>query len=295
MNSIQTSRVAADFNVELFDWNQIEQAKSLGFAQIDLAEVEPFQATEKTLTLTSHKHGDKGHLRVRLMFQPEVIVKSRKNTSTFSTAGRAMTQIGGLPMSAGKGVFHGVTGILKKGHKGDGSDDSSVPDLPAGQQSYPVGTSELATSAGNPFPPSSSSENLPVSSNSEPGTLRVTVIDAKDLAGGDAKAYAVIRVGDKEQKTKHSGKTASPEWYKLCFLTFLCIRCSTVLVRNESFNFAASSLTPKLYVWIHDHKTLGKDKLLGDAEVDVRFFTFRRGWMRLTCAHRSGVIFHLKG
>ncbi|KAJ3886025.1 C2 domain-containing protein [Lentinula edodes] len=245
-----TSRVAADFNVELFDWNQIEQAKSLGFAQIDLAELEPFQATEKTLTLTSHKHGDKGHLRVRLMFQPEVIVKSRKNTSTFSTAGRAMTQIGGLPMSAGKGVFHGVTGILKKGHKGDGSDDSSVPDFPAGQQSHPIGTSELATSAGNPFPPSSSSDNLPVSSNNEPGTLRVTVIDAKDLAGGDAKAYAVIRVGDKEQKTKHSGKTASPEW-------------------NESFNFAASSLTPKLYVWIHDHKTLGKDKLLGDAEVDI--------------------------
>ncbi|KAJ3718444.1 C2 domain-containing protein [Lentinula raphanica] len=245
-----TSRVAADFTVELFDWNQIEQAKSLGFAQIDLAELEPFQAMEKTLSLSSNKHGDKGHLRVRLMFQPEVIVKSRKNTSTFSTAGRAMTQIGGLPVSAGKGVFHGVTGILKKGHKEDESIDSqNVPDLPAGQQSHPVGTSELATSAGNPFPPSSSLEGLPVSSN-EPGTLRVTVLDAKDLSGGDAKAYAVIRVGDKEQKTKHSGKTSSPEW-------------------NESFNFAAGALTPKMYVWIHDHKTLGKDKLLGDAEVDI--------------------------
>ncbi|KAE9395950.1 hypothetical protein BT96DRAFT_958377 [Gymnopus androsaceus JB14] len=219
-----TSRVASDFNVELFDWNQLEQAKSLGSAQIDLAELEPFQATEKTLNLTSPKHGDKGHIRLRLMFQPEVIIKSRKNTSTFSSAGRAMTQIGGLPMTAGKGVLHGMTGILKKGNKGEDSTElglsNHATDLPSGQQSHPVGTSD----------------------HSAPGTLRVTIIDAKDLSGGDVKAYV--------QKTKHSGKTASPEW-------------------NESFTFAASPLTPKLYFWIHEHKTLGKDKLLGDGEVDI--------------------------
>lgn len=202
----------------MFDWNQLEQAKSLGAAQIDLAELEPFQATEKTLDLASPKHGAKGHLRIRLMFQPEVIVKSRKNTSTFSSAGRAMTQIGGLPMTAGKGVLHGVTGILKMGHKGDESTDMGlshhVPEIPAGQQSHPVGASELsAASAGvsaNPFPPST--DTLPASSSVETGTLRVTLIDAKDLAGSDVKAYAIVRLGDKEQKTRHSGKTASPEW-----------------------------------------------------------------------------------
>ncbi|KAF5384758.1 hypothetical protein D9757_006278 [Collybiopsis confluens] len=241
-----TSRVAAELTVELFDWNQIEVAKSLGQAQIDLSELEPFQATEKTVHLTSPKHGEKGHVHLRLMFQPEVIIKSRKNTSTFSTAGRAMTQIGGLPMSAGKGVFHGVTGILKKGHKADDSVDSQIlAAASAGQQSHPVGTSEL-TAGANPFPPSPSSENLPV----EPGTLRVTVSNAKDLSVSDAKAYVTMRVGDKEHKTKHSGKTASPDW-------------------NESFTFAASSLTPKMYVWIYDHKTLGKDKLLSEAEVDI--------------------------
>jgi hypothetical protein len=41
------------------------------------------------------------------------------------------------------------------------------------------------------------------------------------------------------------------------------------IYRNETFNFAAGALTPKLYVWIHDHKTLGKDKLLGEGEIDV--------------------------
>jgi len=28
-------------------------------------------------------------------------------------------------------------------------------------------------------------------------------------------------------------------------------------------------LTPKIFLWIHDHKTLGKDKELGEAEVDI--------------------------
>jgi len=28
----------------------------------------------------------------------------------------------------------------------------------------------------------------------------------------------------------------------------------------------------KLHIWIHDHKTLGKDKLLSQGEVDVSFF-----------------------
>ena len=48
--------------------------------------------------------------------------------------------------------------------------------------------------------------------SSEPGTLRVTVIDAKDLASSDVKPYVVVRVGDKEQKTKHASKTSTPEW-----------------------------------------------------------------------------------
>ena len=39
--------------------------------------------------------------------------------------------------------------------------------------------------------------------------------------------------------------------------------------RNESFVFAASSRTPKLYIWVHDHKTIGKDKAIGEGEVEV--------------------------
>jgi hypothetical protein len=58
----------------------------------------------------------------------------------------------------------------------------------------------------------------------EHGTLKVLVSDAKDLIGGsDVKPYAVVRIGDKEHKTKHAGKTVAPEWYAHLrgFLTLL--------------------------------------------------------------------------
>lgn len=42
--------------------------------------------------------------------------------------------------------------------------------------------------------------------------------------------------------------------------------------RNESFLFSASALTPKLHTWIHDHKTLGRDKEMGEGDVDVSFY-----------------------
>jgi hypothetical protein len=37
-------------------------------------------------------------------------------------------------------------------------------------------------------------------------------MNAKGLSANDYKPYVILRVGDKEFKTKHVGKTASPEW-----------------------------------------------------------------------------------
>jgi hypothetical protein len=206
--------------------------------------MEPFHGTERTVALAHTKHGDAGSLSVTLLFQPEIIMRTRKNTSTFSTAGRAMTQIGTAPLSVGKGVFHGVTGIFKHGGGGNGSPggaDSSeedlnahaqvrgaVPDLPGTQMSQPVGagegmgmgpsiTSAAATGAAPPMPPvpaSGSGGSLSVSVPVEPGLLRVTVLEAKDIYSGpeSVKPYVSVRVGEREFKTKHAGKTVAPEW-----------------------------------------------------------------------------------
>lgn len=78
-------------------------------------------------------------------------------------------------------------------------------------------------------------------------------MNAKDLSAEDtSKPYVLVRVGDRETKTKHAGKTVAPEW-------------------NKTLEFSCSASTPKLYAQIFDHRhKLGKDKPLGEAEVEVR-------------------------
>ena len=190
--------------MEIFDWNQLEQAKSLGAAEIDLADLEPFKGTERLLKLTSAKRGEKGAVRIRLLFQPEFIAKSRKTTSTFSTATRTMTNIGAAPLGAGKGVIQGVAGVFKREKNRDEDSLPPVPDLPAGQVSRPLPLPEA-------FPTSGPVENG-ANGTSESGSLKVTVVDGRDLSWTDVKPYVVLRMGSAEHKTKHSGKTLMPEW-----------------------------------------------------------------------------------
>lgn len=221
-NFIQPSRYNADFIVEIFDWNQIEQSKSLGIGKIDLNKIEPMQGQDFVIPLTSSKHGEKGVIRLHTVFQPEIIAKSRKATSTFTSAGRAMTQIGGLPMSAGKGVIHGVTGVFKRG---ENNQVDEIPPLPAppglpstqAQQAIVVSDQPQGQPQVQPqvvaatFP---SAETAPAVTH-EPGTLKVTLIDGKDVCpqGQLGRPYAVIRVGDREHKSKHPAtKTDKPEW-----------------------------------------------------------------------------------
>ena len=204
----------------MFDWNQIDQAKSLGTAKIDLEDIEPLTAIERILALSSEKRGSKGQIKISMVFQPGIIMKSRKSTSTFSAAGRTMTAIGGAPISAGKGVLQGVAGVFKRGKDGEddhnffgfGSPSASepkavAPNVPGTQVSQPVGE-------GEGFAVSAASDTNGHSAPQEPGILRVSILEAKDLTGGpDVKPYAVVRLGEKEFKTKHTGKTVAPEWY----------------------------------------------------------------------------------
>lgn len=130
-----------------------------------------------------------------------------------------MTQIGSLPFGAGKGVVRGIGSVFKREFGGSHEKldvSQAVPEAAAGQASHPVeehsivgGDTAFANAAAFP-----SLSRTPSSSGppSEPGTLRVTMMSAKDLSMAEARPYAVIRVGDKESKTKHSSKTSSPEW-----------------------------------------------------------------------------------
>lgn len=188
-------------------------------AKVDLSTLEPLVSTEKTISLSSAKLGDKGSIRVRLLFTPGIIQKSRKNTSLGASAGRAVTQIGAAPIGVGKGVIGGVGtagkavgGLFKRGGRGSVDEPPTLPtkDYSAIQNDAPAPTA---------FPrvPSGASFGGPASkaSSFDSGTLRVTVQSGKDLADSDGdqiKPYALLTLAGKEQKTKHLAKSNSAEW-----------------------------------------------------------------------------------
>lgn len=70
------SRVAAKFNFEVQDWNTVGTSTDLGGGAIDLASLEPFEAAEFSIPVVHAEKGQKGHLDVRLLFQPESMSSS---------------------------------------------------------------------------------------------------------------------------------------------------------------------------------------------------------------------------
>lgn len=165
---------------------------------------------------------------MKFLFTPEIIARRRKQTSTFSTAGRAMTQIGGLPFAGVKEVGHGVGkvghtvgGVFRRDHAKknslDTSNGSSMLEAPSGQASAPLGATDNQSINGTAFPTKvGAMDGGEMQLPSEPGVLRVGVMGAKDLPmneGDTPKPYVILKIGDKEQKTKHAGKTVAPDWY----------------------------------------------------------------------------------
>jgi hypothetical protein len=69
----QPSRVKANMVLEVFDWDSVGVDDKLGQAVLDLADLEPFESTEKTLRVTGKGASENGTLSVKLVFRPEFI------------------------------------------------------------------------------------------------------------------------------------------------------------------------------------------------------------------------------
>ncbi|OXB34399.1 transmembrane protein [Cryptococcus neoformans] len=286
------SRVAAKFAFEIFDWDRVGTATSLGGNTIDLAVLEPFEATEVSLPVITEKRGEKGTFTFRLLFTPEIIARVRHNTGSFVSAGRAITQIGGVPLGVGKGVIHGGgavaggvahglgsvggfagrrIGLIKKKDKLTGKEvvvdpvtGTSVP-MATGTEITPAISESSGIAAGQTSAPVGANldgavpghhaTTLPIgesASPQEPGTLGVTVISAKDLKSN--------REGSVKPyvQIRAGGKTVKTEHVK-----------GSAPEWNESFSFNITPNIKSFSVTVCDHHTLGKDPELGEAEVDI--------------------------
>lgn len=135
------SRTAADFKVSVWDYDFADKPDFLGGADINLESLDPFRPSETRYMLD----GKSGTVRVRLLFRPDYVVRTRQGTSTFggtfSTApGRIMTGVAGAPIKGGVAVAgvvgHGVgkgasflrRGLFNKKENGD-IEEETVPEV----------------------------------------------------------------------------------------------------------------------------------------------------------------------
>jgi len=150
------SRTAAKFKVAVLDYDFGGGPDFLGGADINLGQLDPFQAREIKLALD----GKSGTLRLRLLFRPDYVTRARQGTSTFSgtfaAPGRIVTGVAGAPLKGGVAVAgalgHGVgkgASFLKRGFKGKKDDGEANGGTPTGS------TTDLASTlsnGGNPVP-----------------------------------------------------------------------------------------------------------------------------------------------
>ena len=110
------SRTGSDFKVDVLDWDFADKADHLGAAVIDTNVLEPFQAKEVTLNLD----GKSGALRLKMVFKPGYVTRSRQGSSTFAGTFAAPGKIVGAPVKGatfvGGGVAKGAS-FLTKGFK----------------------------------------------------------------------------------------------------------------------------------------------------------------------------------
>ncbi|KAI2626304.1 C2 domain-containing protein [Xylaria nigripes] len=134
------SRTAAKFICNVYDYDFADKPDFLGKAHINLEQLDPFQAQDVELLLD----GKSGSIRVRLLFRPDYVTRSRLGTSTFSgtfgTPGKIVTGVVGAPVKGGVAVAgvvgHGVgkgASFIKRGFRGrkeENSDSCALPSIP---------------------------------------------------------------------------------------------------------------------------------------------------------------------
>lgn len=111
-----SSRTAADLRVRVMDWDFGDKADLLGEAAINLEILDTFKPQEVVLKLD----GKSGVLRLKMLFKPDYVRRSRQGSSTFSGTFATPGKVIGAPVKGvgmvGGGVVKGAS-FLRHGFK----------------------------------------------------------------------------------------------------------------------------------------------------------------------------------
>lgn len=154
-----SSRIAADFRVKVYDWDQFGNDDHLGEAGVDLRALDPLTPQEYRLRLD----GKSGTVRLRLLFRPDYVTRERQGSSTFSgtfaTPSKIVTGVAGAPIKGvgmvGGGVAKGAS-FLKQGFRGKKKGemiDSTTEAEESPNSDNAVPAREASRMDGSPQPP----------------------------------------------------------------------------------------------------------------------------------------------
>ena len=160
------SRTAANFSVDVYDWDRAASDDFLGRAAINLDILEPFESHEVTLGLD----GKSGAMRIKMLFKPDYVTRSRQGSHTFSGTFAQPGKVVGAPVKGvGKGavlvgggvikgaslVGKGATGVFRRRTKGESDlaeTPSSVPTQPSEQMTNGIGRPDSPSADAAPTP-----------------------------------------------------------------------------------------------------------------------------------------------
>ncbi|ORZ17605.1 C2 domain-containing protein [Lobosporangium transversale] len=281
------SRMEDQLSFEVFDWNQIGSAKSLGVGALDIRNIQLVLPNEYIVPI-SNKH-NQGEVQLRLKFIPEFLSSNKRRSgfgATFLGTGIGLAAQGGQALGhvgmAGVGavaggvgaVGHGVgAGVNAVGHgaiKGVGAVGRGVfGGLSAGAsavglhkradkaESHPqADVAHPQTGAAPPAVDPYTTTNQP-GLIGQPGSLIIEVTGAEGLMGvdknGKSDPYVKVSVGGKQiLKTKVIKNTVSPEWRE---------------VTDPPVEISGGPAT--FHFSVKDHNTLGGSKDLGSCDVSL--------------------------
>lgn len=239
------SRTRAEFKVTVWDYDFADKPDFLGSADINLDTLDPFRPSETRYILD----GKSGTIRIRLLFRPDYVVRTRQGTSTFSgtfaAPGRIVTGVAGAPIKGGVAVAgvvgHGVgrgASFLRRGlfsKKDNGDIEEEVPEVVeptissngtasnGGLRRPPAIVEETDYQAGRPSTSNGHVRTRSVGQSSIHSTLpggapsgyaTFTVVDASGFPPATDLYISITQISPKEKsvgKTKHF-KSGTGQW-----------------------------------------------------------------------------------
>lgn len=152
------SRTAANFCCKVYDYDFADKPDFLGGAHINLEQLDPFRAQEVKLLLD----GKSGSIRLRLLFRPDYVTRSRLGTGTFSGTfggpGKIVTGVVGAPVKGGVAVAgavgHGVgrgAHFIKRGFRSKKEEEVNGSSVSSGNADIPTILTQDTDAVAAPF------------------------------------------------------------------------------------------------------------------------------------------------